>query len=452
MQPSESPVAEMPRSVRTAAWVGLALALGLIAAGGTVPDLFGWQVYVWAHPGPDDVAPLHALWDPRVGLGTIPAVVVALLGWRYATDLAERLPWRPLLATTYVVALVWMLSLALVDGTDGFSSILDHPYEYLETARSTDDFPAVLDEWVGRIPIDSADNWPTHVAGHPPGALLVFVVLDRLGLGGGGAAGLVVTLIAATIPAAVMITVKTLAGEAPVRRAAPFLVLGPAALWLCVSADAVFTAVGAWGLCALAVAAASSSRRAGGFYAAVAGVLLGYCVMMSYGLPLLGLLALAVLAAARNWRPLPVAAVAAVVVVLAFAPGGFALWEAYPVLRDRYWDGVATDRPTSYWIWGNLAALLLSAGALLGAALGATWARRHEIERPVLLLVGAAVASIVVADVSLMSKAEVERIWLPFVPWLLLATAALPPGWRRAGLGLQVAAALVVQHLVYTSW
>ena len=51
-----------------------------------------------------------------------------------------------------------------------------------------------------------------------------------------------------------------------------------------------------------------------------------------------------------------------------------------------------------------------------------------------------------------MSKAEVERIWLPFVPWLLLATAALPPGWRRAGLALQVAAALVVQHLVYTSW
>ena len=33
--------------------------------------------------------------------------------------------------------------------------------------------------------------------------------------------------------------------------------------------------------------------------------------MMSYGLPLLGLLALAVLVLARSWRPLPVAALAA---------------------------------------------------------------------------------------------------------------------------------------------
>ena len=104
--------------------------------------------------------------------------------------------------------------------------------------------------------------------------------------------------------------------------------------------------------------------------------------MMSYGLPLLGLLALAVLAAARSWRPLPVAAAAAAAVVLAFAAGGFALWEAFPVLRERYWDGVATDRPTSYWIWGNLAALLLSAGAVLGAALGATWARRGRGRTP----------------------------------------------------------------------
>ena len=218
------------------------------------------------------------------------------------------------------------------------------------------------------------------------------------------------------------------------------------------SADAVFAAVAAWGLCALAVAATRSDPRRGAACAVAAGVLLGYCVMMSYGLPLLGLLALAVLAAARNWRPLPVAAAAAAAVVLSFAVGGFALWEAFPVLRDRYWDGAASDRPTSYWIWGNLAALLLSAGAVLGAALGATWARRGDVERPVLLLVGAAVASIVVADLSLMSKAEVERIWLPFVPWLLLATAALPPGWRRAGLALQVAAALVVQHLVHTTW
>ena len=51
-----------------------------------------------------------------------------------------------------------------------------------------------------------------------------------------------------------------------------------------------------------------------------------------------------------------------------------------------------------------------------------------------------------------MSKAEVERIWLPFVPWLTLSLALLPGGWRRWGLGLQVLTALLVQHLLYTTW
>ena len=57
-------------------------------------------------------------------------------------------------------------------------------------------------------------------------------------------------------------------------------------------------------------------------------------------------------------------------VVLAFAALGFAWWDAYPVLRERYYDGIAADRPYSYWWWGNLAALAVSAGPLVGAGLG----------------------------------------------------------------------------------
>ena len=51
-----------------------------------------------------------------------------------------------------------------------------------------------------------------------------------------------------------------------------------------------------------------------------------------------------------------------------------------------------------------------------------------------------------------MSKAEVERIWLPFVPWILLSCALLPERWRRAGLVLQLAVALAVEHLLNTGW
>ena len=109
----------------------------------------------------------------------------------------------------------------------------------------------------------------------------------------------------------------------------------------------------------------------------------------------------------------------------------------------------AADRPITYWWWGNLAALAVSAGPALGAGLASL---RRSADRVGLLLVGAAVLMVALADASGMSKAEVERIWLPFIPWLTLCCAMLPDHWRRWGLGLQVLSALVVQHLFYTAW
>ena len=64
----------------------------------------------------------------------------------------------------------------------------------------------------------------------------------------------------------------------------------------------------------------------------------------------------------------------------------------------------------------------------------------------------AAALAVLLADASRMSKAEVERIWLPFVPWLLLATACLPTRWRRPMLAVQVVVALLVQHLCSPNW
>ena len=59
---------------------------------------------------------------------------------------------------------------------------------------------------------------------------------------------------------------------------------------------------------------------------------------------------------------------------------------------------------------------------------------------------------VLLATSSQMSRAEVERIWLPFVPWLTVSLALLPGAWRRCGLALQVVTALLVQHLLYTGW
>ncbi|MBA2639417.1 MAG: hypothetical protein H0U77_05385 [Nocardioidaceae bacterium] len=445
-------MADPPALPRAVPWAGLVLTALLVSLAFVLPHQFGWEVASRAprNASPDEVPPLHGLWRPKLfGPGTLPALALALLGWLYAADLA-RLPWRRLLVTSYAGSLAWLLSLAFVDGKSGISRVLGNPYEYLVTAREVDSVPHLLDTYISRIPYAADDNWPTHVAGHPPATLLFFVGLVKVGLGGDFAAGTVVTVLAATTVVAVLVTLRALDAEQWARRAAPFLVLTPAAVFMAVSADALIGAVVAWGLACLALA----TRRLS--WAVPAGLLLGTSVLMSYGMPLMGLVALAVLLAARSWSPLPVAGTVALGVVLAFAALGFAWWDAYPVLRERYWDGIAADRPQSYWWYGDLACLAISAGPLLGsgvlvaAASAVTSARRSA--RTVLLLAGAAVAVVALADASGMSKAEVERIWLPFVPWLTLSFALLPKRWRRWGLGLQVAAALVVQHLFYTAW
>lgn len=438
-----------------AAWWGLLAALLLVTVAFTLPRLCGWEVWPRAprSASPWEVPPLHGLWEPKWwGPGTLPAALLGVLTARLGAGLARRLTWGALLLTSYVAGLAWLLSLAFVDGSDGISRVLGGEYDYLRSARNVTDVSVLLHGYVDRVPIDAPNALPTHPAGHPPLALLFFVGLVRIGLGGSLAAGLAVTALAATTALAVLVTVRALGAEESARRAAPFLVLTPAAVFMAVSADALFAAVGAWGLACLALSATTPLRRGRFGWATLAGLLLGAGVMMSYGLPLLGMLAVGVLLAARRWWPLPVAAGAALTVVLGFAAAGFAWWEAFPVLQHRYWDGIAADRPASYWLWGNLAALGVCTGPLVGAGLAQTAARWRRADRVIVLLVAAAVTCVALADLSRMSKAEVERIWLPFVPWLTLSVALLPTRWRRWGLLLQLGWALMVQHLFYTTW
>src|SRR3954454_20247760 len=371
-----------------AAWTGAVVTVALLLVGFGAPHWLDWSVAARAprNASPHEVPPLHGLWRPKLfGPGTLPAVLIGVLGWRYAAALADRLSWPRLLVASYAGSLAWLLALALVDGSSGLSRSLGNPYEYLRTARSVGSVHGLLEGYVDRIPMSVVDSWPTHVAGHPPGTLLLFVGLVKVGLGGDLAAGVVVTVLAASTAAAVLVTLRALDAEVFARRAAPFLVLTPAAVFMAVSADAVIGAVVAWGLACLALA----TRRL--WWAVPAGLLLGASVLMSYGMPLMGLVAVAVLVAGRSWRPLPVAAGSALLVVLAFAAAGFSLWDAYPVLRERYYDGIAADRPQSYWWYRDLAALVVSAGPLPLSGLAAAGTRSFRSARVPLLLVGATV-------------------------------------------------------------
>ncbi len=84
-------------------------------------------------------------------------------------------------------------------------------------------------------------------------------------------------------------------------------------------------------------------------------------------------------------------------------------------------------------------------------------ALRHAALRPApgtaprlaVLVIGALLA-LLVADLSGMSKAETERIWLPFALWMPAAGAFLPR--PRAWLVAQATSALLLNHLLLTGW
>ncbi|MFB8138866.1 hypothetical protein [Streptomyces parvus] len=409
--------------------------------------------------------PFLASWDPHLGPGTPAALTMAVLVVAYGPSLAARLPWRGLLAAAWAGSTAWVFSMALIDGWyRGVERRLTTKHEYLQVIDRFADIPATLRGFTDHILFDAPGNWPAHVAGHPPGATLTFVWLDRIGLGGGAWAALWCVVVGSSAVLAALITVRVLADERLARRAAPFLVLAPAAVWAGVSADGYFAAVAAWSVALLALAATRRVR-----FPAVAavggGLLFGWTCYLSYGLGLMAAVLLAVLVLARTARPVPVFLLGALMVPVAFTLVGFNWWTAYHLLVERYYQGAGGVRPYGYWVWANLACATVAAGlaAVAGlrrsavAAPGAVRALRGgsaaaSPEGRLALLVLAALAALLAADLSGMSKAETERIWQPFLLWLLPAAALLPRRGVRWWLVASAVPALLVNHLLWTGW
>ncbi len=51
-----------------------------------------------------------------------------------------------------------------------------------------------------------------------------------------------------------------------------------------------------------------------------------------------------------------------------FTAAGFAWWDAYPVLHERYYDGIASERTYAYWVWADIAAWTFTVGLVVWAA------------------------------------------------------------------------------------
>mgnify|MGYP000944337724 FL=1 len=443
--------------------VAVAAGALLVVAAFVVPDLHLGVVTPLVKMTPQqirdfaDAAPIFGWWRPHMGWGTVPAILVGLAAVVSGQSLVQRLSWRRLTFATWATSFAWAFALAMIDGWQpGFAGRLTARHEYLRQVPGITDIPEAVRTFASRILDFQPNSWITHVSGHPPGALLTFVWLDRIGLGGGAWAGLFCVLVGSSAAAAVIVAVRALSGERTARLVAPFAAVAPTAIWIAVSADGYYAGVAAWGIALLALAVRGTGRRAV-LTGAGSGLLLGWGIFLNYGLALMALPALAVLICASNRRAAVRAAIPAVAAALAvvgvFAIAGFWWFDGYTLVQQRYWQGIANNRPFQYWGWANLASVVCAVGLGTVAGIGrvfdiAAIKRRSGIH----LLVLAALVAILFADLSRLSKAETERIWLPFEVWLLAAGALLPVRAQRWWLSLNVIGALLLNHFIFTNW
>jgi hypothetical protein len=390
--------------------------------------------------------PFVADWAPRLHpLAAVSVLAGALACAAGPRLLAARLPPVAFAAAVYVLALGLGLAVGLErTGPAGWTAMLDlarpgeAANEYLAGLPSTGyGLRFYLDRFAELVPAQ-----PVHVAGHPPGPLLLMGALGIRGADGLAALCIGGGAVAAPLTYALGRTLGR--GESGARLAALLFACSPVVLLFGVTSyDYLFAALGT-AAATLLVAPRRWVRGAGA--AALAGAAL-------FAWSLLGVGAWAAIVVARR-DGLRAAAMLAAACAAAVAALNGALAAAYgydPVgtlaaTAGVYRDGIASIRPYAFWVlgspvaWGVMLGIPIAAGAIRGAVRGDT---------PAVALA----AVIVAAAVGGFTKAETERIWLFLAPLACVAAVPALAGRRPERLlALLVAHALVVQALSATVW
>ena len=377
----------------------------------------------------------------------VPIVVGAVL-IAFVPVAIRRLSWRAVLTAVVAGAIVWAVGVALVEGPAGLTRGPSWSSEYGSDVPTVASAPG---HFLRTFTRDIGD-YEIHVRGHPPGMVLILAGMDRAGLHGPGWEAALVIAAGGLAAAGALVAARELAGEDTARRAAPFVMLAPAAIWVATSADALFLGVATWGVTLVVLAIRRQGRRSD-VLAVAGGVVLGAGLVLSYGLVLVAAVPVVVAIAARRARPVALAALGAAAVLAVFA--GFGFWWLAGLLATKHqYDILDLQRPYRYFVVNNLSAWALALGPATAVAL------TRLRDRRLWLLVGGGAAAALAADVTGLSEGEVERIWLPFTIWVLLAGAALvggppdAPRWRAAQgwLAVQAASAIVLVALVTTQW
>jgi len=355
------------------------------------------------------------------------------------------LRWKTLLGATAVTSWAWAAAMAYVDGPHALTDPLSiQRFDYLQTATKINSLHTYLSQFVDKIA-----TYNQHTIGHPPAMVVIEWLMLRLGIASPGWNAILVVSGGALAGVAALIALREIAGEEMARQAAPFVAFVPAVLWW-QTADAFYAGVSATAIMLLVLASGRTGRHADA-YALAGGFLFGLTLFLSYGLAPLVLLPTAVCIARRTARPLIVASIAIVPWFATFAAYGFSWFAGFAATRHEYWIGAASQRPYSYFLLADLAVLAAATGPAAAIAIS------RLRERRVWLLVGGVLAVVALADLSGMSKGEVERIWLPFVPWAMLATATLATGQHsqrvaRTWLALQIVSTLALAIAIPSLW
>ena len=421
-------------------WLASAIAIAVVVAGVAL-QAGGTELGTAA-------APFVMAFNPAATLWALPAALLLAAFVAIAPRLLAA-PRSPLACAAILFALSLTLGLVVAAARRG-PSAWSHVFELAPggSFEAKNEYlpglPALdhgvwffLDRFAELVP-----SMPVNVGGHPPGLMLIvhLVGLDtpeKL-------AALCIAAAAACAPLGYLLARRLLGDDRRARVAGLLIVGSPVVLLFgTTSADAVYAAAG------LIAANGLMARRA-------ATRLLGTIAFALATLGTWALLAIGAWAAIVAWRRdglvagirLAAACGVAVVVVngvLALAYG----YDPIATLRATealYRNSVASVRPYWFWALGSPVAWGLMLGApIAGAGLVAAVRRRPEALALAIVLAIAAVLGF--------TKAETERIWLPFAPLACVAAAAVLPLPRlRAVLAVLAVQALAVELVFDTVW
>jgi methylthioxylose transferase len=417
----------------------------------------GWGRVPWSTPSVPwyHSFPFYLFLDVHLSRWALPAGAVAAGAVAALVALHRgRARWPVRVAATVALELPLALAVAaLREGPRGWTAPLDSTGEYPAGVGQVHGIAAFL----GGFP-ELLASLPSHAAGHPAGAMVVYELVDRVwpGLHGAALGTVAVGCLGAVVAGSLA---RDELGEEGGRWALTAWALSPVVLlYVATSADAVFAVA----LGAAVLAAHRGLVRRSARWTLAGGVGLWAASMLTYSSALL-LVFLGVRAAGRlradrawvlRWAALSAGAVLALAGVCWLATGYDPVAAVRAVAAVYRSSPGSAGRPWLPWVPGDL----LAFGGMLGLPLLAALAARAAgvvRERAWTSVDAAAFATLLAAASWGFTRGEVERIWQFLVPLALVAAVRQLLAWRARSevvAALLAAQAVTVELLFVTRW